>query len=322
VTFGREKRGIFVDFCCGTLRAKALGKLGVITMKRSRLVFISSLILCALPACGGADGETVGPPGIDESQAGTAGSAGAQAEGWGASGEAGAFGDAGAAGAAGADGEAGAAGDTGVAGGAGQAGAAGADGFGGSAGMGGAGGTGGAGGSGGSSGSFTGNGGSGGTGGSGGSGGSSGSFTGNGGSGGSGGSTATITPFVASIDASKLQIYCVNGTATLGGSYTAKYTNLLLQSSTSAAVVKSHALLTKNGVTMSYSFPVEPAMSPWLAKGSSASVVHKAKAGSGTANMCNFCGASMKLEVEWLLSNKDKRVDSYGPVPINCYVPI
>ncbi len=297
-------------------------------MMRSRVIFVSYLMLCGLPACGGSDGETADPP----HSSGSAGEQGLAGSGWGSAGTSGEL-DAGQAGAAGESGSAGAVGNGGSAG-EGSGGTAG-DGSGGTAGDG----SGGSGGSDGGIGGFTANGGSGGSGGtggkggiggftanggsggSGGTGGGIGGFTSNGGSGGTGGYVGII-PFAASITSTDFEILCTTSGASLGGNYTAKYSNLLLATPTQAAVVKSHALLKKNGVTASYSFPVDPVLAPKVSQGNSVSVVHKALKGSGTANLCNFCNATMTLEVEWLLGNGESRSDKTDPFTVKCFVPI
>jgi hypothetical protein len=314
-------------------------------MIRARWILIPSFALSALIACGGnGANETAGPAlGGESGQAGEGGAAGE----WGVGGEAGSAGQAGSAGegSGGSAGESGAAGSAGMAGtsgagggdvdagvevdaGAGGSGAAGGvGGTSGSAGFGGAGGSGGVGGSGGFGGT-SGSGGSGGSftasGGTSGSGGSGGSFTaagGTSGSGGSGGTTATLIPFAASITKNELEVFCTGGTGMLVGSYTAKYTNILYNASTAAAVTKSHVLLSKAGKkTMSYTFTATPGTSPSLSKGTSATVKHNHKfdSGVGTADPCGYCGGTMTLEVEWLLSNGETKSDTATPVVVTC----
>ena len=294
-------------------------------------VIVPALSLCLLAACGGdPGGETAGPPAPGGSNAGAAGleeqpwdDAGAAGQG-GATYDAGAAGQGGMAGASG-GGSGGFAGMAGASAGGsgGAAGMAGAS-TGGFGGKGGSGGTGGKGGSGG--GGFGGVGGIKGTGGTSGSGGGGfggvGGIKGTGGTSGSGGTGGgvSIIPFVTNITKSDLAVVCAGGNGLMTGTYTVKYTNILYSAATSAAVTQSHVLLTKGGKTMSYTFTVNPTLSPQLSMGSSATVdhAHKYGSGSGTDALCKYCGGTMVLEVQWMLSSGKTQTDTLGPIPVQC----
>jgi hypothetical protein len=242
--------------------------------------------LAILAGCAGDTGDGAGPIALGAGGSGAAGESG-----WGAAGSAGA--SEGFAGSAGSAGE-------GFAGSAGSAGE-GFEGFAGSAGSGGEAGSGGPGGTGGI-----------GTGGSGGG-------LQNPGSGGTGG---TSSPFKTAVTGAKFEVLCAGGPGMLGGYFTAFYENGYPVNA--SASVKQTKVAVKNGTEQgTWKFGVKPSTVGPLAPLGSTSVKHDIvfNSGTGSVNLCWFCGGSMTLDVEWLTSLGITQTQSYGPMTIKCITP-
>lgn len=273
---------------------------------------------CGLAACGGSDGTTAqnapsagGSAGSASGGAPTGGTAGSE---WPADASAG-----GAAGVAGNPGSGGEAGEPAIE-------------IDASAGNGGNGGSGGSageenGGSGGAGAGGTGFGGKGGTGGGGGVGGfgiKDGGFV-QPGNGGSGGTTSdggwVLSLFSASVSSVDLEAICPGGDGQLVGSFLAHYYSLYA-SPTTATITGAEVNLTKAGkVPATYSFDPTPKTSGALSANQSKNVKHSVPVSNpGVSNqpICNYCNGKGTLVVDWVLSNGEKRTDSFGPFTLIC----
>lgn len=165
-------------------------------------------------------------------------------------------------------------------------------------------------------------GGFGGKGGTGGGGGSGGGFgidggivaPGGGGSGGSGGGVV-LSLFTASVTSATLSANCE--LPLLAGSFNAHYYSLY-SSPTTATITSARVDLTKTGKAgATYAFDVSPTSSGALLGGQSKNVKHSVVPG-GVGALCGYCDGKATLVVDWVLSNGNKRTDSYGPFTLSC----